>query len=68
MMDSTGEVSQTLDNLMTLDTAESDKSNNMENAWHGAQAYHFWALAHQQLYASDFDAARRTSLLLSEFE
>jgi WD repeat-containing protein 35 len=59
---------QTLNNLMTLDAADSDKTNNMENAWHGAEAYHFWILAHQQLYASSFDAACRTALLLSEFE
>mmetsp|Transcript_25500 Transcript_25500/g.48224 ORF Transcript_25500/g.48224 Transcript_25500/m.48224 type:complete len:1215 (+) Transcript_25500:126-3770(+) len=60
---------QTLDGLMTLDAASSgDGPGGMENAWHGAEAYHFWLLAHQQLYDGNFDAARRISLLLSEFE
>eukprot|EP00238_Polyblepharides_amylifera_P008608 CAMPEP_0196598138 /NCGR_PEP_ID=MMETSP1081-20130531/94147_1 /TAXON_ID=36882 /ORGANISM="Pyramimonas amylifera, Strain CCMP720" /LENGTH=1154 /DNA_ID=CAMNT_0041923789 /DNA_START=199 /DNA_END=3663 /DNA_ORIENTATION=- len=61
---------QTLDGLMTLDAASADGTTGRvnENAWHGAQAYHFWLLAHQQLYDGNFDAARRIALLLSEFE
>ncbi|KAK3238460.1 WD repeat-containing protein 35 [Cymbomonas tetramitiformis] len=60
---------QTLDGLMTLDQASSSSGDtNMENAWHGAEAFHFWLLAHRQLYDGDFDGARRTSLLLQEFE
>jgi len=59
---------QTLDGLMTLDAAAQDNSSTMENPWHGAEAYHFWLLAHRQLYDGNFDAARKTALLLQEFE
>jgi len=37
------------------------------SAWHGAQAYHFWLLAHRQLYAGNTDAAMRTALHLRKY-
>lgn len=37
-------------------------------AWHGAEAYHFWLLAHRQLYGGDPDAALRTCLALRRYE
>ena len=36
-------------------------------AWHGAQAYHFWLLAHRHLYAGNTDAAMRTALHLRKY-
>ena len=33
-------------------------------AWHGAEAYHFWLLAHRHLYAGNTHAAMRTALHL----
>ncbi|KAL0027242.1 hypothetical protein WJX77_006308 [Trebouxia sp. C0004] len=38
------------------------------SAWHGAQAYHFWLLAHRQLYAGNTDAAMRTALHLRKYD
>ena len=40
----------------------------MDNAWRGAEAYHYFLLAHRQLYAGDFDAAMKTSIRCAEFE
>lgn len=37
------------------------------SAWHGAQAYHFWLLAHRQLYEGNTDAAMRTALHLRKY-
>ena len=37
---------------------------SLVNAWHGAQAYHYWLLAHRHLYAGNTDAAMRTALHL----
>jgi hypothetical protein len=37
-------------------------------AWHGAEAYHFWLLAHRQLYGGDPEAALRTCLALRRYE
>lgn len=37
------------------------------NAWHGAQAYHYWLLAHRHLYAGNTDAAMRTALHLRKY-
>lgn len=58
---------QTLDNLMTVDR-ESGKSRVLDNAWRGAAAYHYQALAHRQLYGGAIDAAMKTSIRLAEFE
>jgi len=57
----------TLDNLMTVDR-ESGKSRVLDNAWRGAAAYHYYLLAHRQLYTGNVDAAMRTSIRLAEFE
>lgn len=52
--------------LMTLDAANTGSGNTagVEGAWHAAQAYHFWMLAHRQLYGGQTDAAMRTALNL----
>jgi len=58
---------QTLEGLMTLDQAATEHSA-IEGSWRGAEAYHLWLLAHRQLYDGQFEYARRTSLLLQEYE
>ena len=52
--------------LVDLDAAGVVGSNavSLVNAWHGAQAYHFWLLAHRHLYSGNTDAAMRTALHL----
>jgi WD repeat-containing protein 35 len=35
---------------MTLEAASGSELKGLDNAWKGAEAYHFWLLAHQQLY------------------
>jgi WD repeat-containing protein 35 len=43
---------------MTLDQVGSENSA-IEGSWRGAEAYHFWLLAHRQLYEGQFEYARR---------
>jgi WD repeat-containing protein 35 len=58
---------QTLDNLMTHDKATGE-NKALDNAWHGAEAYHFYMLAQRQMYNGDIDAAMKTSLRLGDYE
>lgn len=55
--------------LMTLDAATTGSSSKaaVEGAWHAAQGYHFWMLAHRQLYGGQTDAAMRTALNLRKY-
>mmetsp|Transcript_18021 Transcript_18021/g.62369 ORF Transcript_18021/g.62369 Transcript_18021/m.62369 type:complete len:361 (+) Transcript_18021:76-1158(+) len=68
-----GDIAQTtaatLDTLMTHDQ-ESGASGAkvLDNAWRGAAAYHYYVLAHKQLYAGSMDAATKTSIRLAEYE
>ncbi|KAH8053032.1 hypothetical protein JL722_9697 [Aureococcus anophagefferens] len=68
-----GDIAQTtaatLDTLMTHDQ-ESGASGAkvLDNAWRGAAAYHYYVLAHKQLYAGSMDAAAKTSIRLAECE
>ena len=43
-------------------------NGNGMSTWRPAQAYHFWMLAHRQLYTGAVDAAFRTALLLYDYE
>ncbi|XP_011304110.1 WD repeat-containing protein 35 [Fopius arisanus] len=45
-----------------------EDSRVIENAWRGAEAYHYLLLAHRQVYSGDFEAAMKTSLRLREYE
>ncbi len=54
--------------LMTLDAASMTDARSLDNAWRGAEAYHFWLLAHRQLYSGQADAALRTALQLRQYE
>ncbi|KAF7991771.1 hypothetical protein HCN44_010572 [Aphidius gifuensis] len=49
-------------------TESNEDSRIIENAWRGAEAYHYLLLAHRQIYNGDFDAAMKTSLRLREYE
>jgi len=65
--------------LMTLDAAASSAGPGVgiDSAWRGAEAYHFWLLAHRQLYAAstgeedrrrNVDLAMRTALHLRQYD
>ncbi|KAF6259424.1 intraflagellar transport protein [Scenedesmus sp. NREL 46B-D3] len=54
--------------LMTLEAASGGELRGLDNAWRGAEAYHFWLLAHQQLYNGQADAALRTALRLRQYD
>lgn len=58
---------QTLENLMTHDRATGE-NRILDNAWRGAEAYHFQLLAHRQLYQGQIDPAMKTALRLQEYE
>mmetsp|Transcript_8336 Transcript_8336/g.17822 ORF Transcript_8336/g.17822 Transcript_8336/m.17822 type:complete len:1276 (-) Transcript_8336:992-4819(-) len=59
---------QTLAGLMTLEAASMGDVKGIDSAWRGAEAYHFWLLAHRQLYAGNVDLAMRTALHLRDYE
>ncbi|VDN93551.1 unnamed protein product, partial [Brugia pahangi] len=43
-------------------------STIIDNAWRGAEAYHFYMLAHRQLYNGDINNAMMTALHLTDYE
>lgn len=49
-------------------TENNEDSQVIENAWKGAEAYHFLLLANRQIYLGNFDAAMKTALRLREYE
>lgn len=65
---------QTLAGLMTLEAATmtmgtmgggpggASGPGGIDSPWRGAEAYHFWLLAHRQLYSGNVDLALRTAL------
>uniref|UniRef100_A0A6V7J502 Uncharacterized protein n=1 Tax=Bracon brevicornis TaxID=1563983 RepID=A0A6V7J502_9HYME len=55
-------------NVMMGLTENNEDSRVIENAWRGAEAYHYLLLAHRQVYSGDFEAAMKTSLRLREYE
>jgi WD repeat-containing protein 35 len=46
----------TLAGLISVEAA-ADESRAFEGAWRGAEAYHFWLLAHRQLYGGQVGPA-----------
>ncbi|CAM9895021.1 unnamed protein product [Heterosigma akashiwo] len=40
----------------------------LDNAWRGAEAYHYYLLAQRQLYQAKMEAAMKTAIRLAEFE
>jgi WD repeat-containing protein 35 len=57
----------TLDSLMTHDAATGE-DRVLDNAWRGAEGYHFLLMAQRQLYHGQIDAAMKTALRLTEYE
>ena len=53
--------------LDAVGTAGGSGAVALVDAWHGAQAYHYWLLAHRHLYAGNTDAAMRTALHLRKY-
>lgn len=54
---------------MTLDAASvKAESKSMDDAWHQAEAYHFWILAQKQLYRGEAESAMRTCLHLKYYD
>uniref|UniRef100_F1L3D6 WD repeat-containing protein 35 n=1 Tax=Ascaris suum TaxID=6253 RepID=F1L3D6_ASCSU len=43
-------------------------SSLIDEAWRGAEAYHFYMLAQHQLYEGEVDAAMKTALHLTDFD
>ncbi|XP_073481441.1 WD repeat-containing protein 35 isoform X2 [Aquarana catesbeiana] len=61
------EATSALAGLLEEDSLLSD-NRIIDNAWRGAEAYHFFLLAHRQLYEGYVDAAMRTALHLRDYE
>lgn len=49
-------------------TESNEDSRIIENAWRGAEAYHYLLLANRQIYNEDSNAAMKTALRLREYE
>ena len=56
---------QVLDGLLAMDIGEEYGNSN---PWKGAEALHYWNLAHSFLYEGNLDGAMRVAMLLKEYE
>ena len=61
------QASKALEGLLTEESQAND-SKILDNAWRGAEAYHFLMLTQRQLRAGNIDAAFKTSMALMEYE
>uniref|UniRef100_A0A9J8C423 WD repeat domain 35 n=1 Tax=Cyprinus carpio carpio TaxID=630221 RepID=A0A9J8C423_CYPCA len=61
------EATSALAGLLEEDESSSD-SRILDDAWCGAEAYHFFLLVQRQLYEGKVDAAMRTALHLRDYE
>ncbi|XP_032877389.1 WD repeat-containing protein 35 isoform X1 [Amblyraja radiata] len=61
------EATTALAGLLEEDASFSD-NRIIDNAWRGAEAYHFFLLAQRQLYEGYVDAAMKTALHLRDYE
>ncbi|GMS87190.1 hypothetical protein PENTCL1PPCAC_9365, partial [Pristionchus entomophagus] len=58
-----------LSSLLNEDSSMSIQDSRMiERAWRGAEAYHFFMLAHRQMYAGELEQAMKTSMYLTNFD
>ena len=56
-------------NVDIIDNVEvTGEAKLIDNAWKGAEAYHFFMLCQRQLYEGFVDAAMKTTLTLREYE
>lgn len=62
------EATTALAGLLEDDIASSEDSKIVDNAWRGAEAYHFLILTQRQLYSGYVDAAMKTALHLRDYE
>ena len=62
------EATTALAGLLEDDIASSEDSQIVDNAWRGAEAYHFLILTQRQLYSGYVDAAMKTAMHLREYE
>ncbi|XP_067008662.1 WD repeat-containing protein 35 [Anabrus simplex] len=65
---SAGGRSKALMGLLESDDHVDVDTTILDNAWKGAEAYHFFMLAQRQLYGGYVDAAMKTALHLHEYE
>ncbi|XP_066495950.1 WD repeat-containing protein 35 [Tiliqua scincoides] len=63
----TSEATSALAGLLEEDVLSSD-SRLIDNAWRGAEAFHFFILAQRQLYEGYVDTAMKTALHLRDYE
>ncbi|EGF80857.1 hypothetical protein BATDEDRAFT_10893, partial [Batrachochytrium dendrobatidis JAM81] len=59
---------ETVYGLLAEDSATMGDHKFLDNAWHGAEAYHFYILAQRQFYNGDRESALVTALHLREYE
>ncbi|XP_013413466.1 WD repeat-containing protein 35-like [Lingula anatina] len=62
------EATSALAGLLEEDSASISDTKLIDNAWRGAEAYHFYLLAQRQLYEGYVDAAMNTALQLRDYE
>jgi len=62
------ETSSALAGLLEEDQINSVDSMVIDNAWRGAEAFHFYLLAQRQLYEGRSDAALRTAMQLRDYD
>ena len=72
--DTAAATAATLDTLLQQDAQTTGlgesgaAARTLDNAWHGAEALHFFMLAQRQLFAGSIDAAMKTALRLKVYE
>jgi WD repeat-containing protein 35 len=66
---------QSLEGLLSADDAVATAAGSgggsgasLDRPWRGAEAYHFWLLAHRQLHQGQAEAAARTAARLSDYD
>ncbi|TPX70337.1 hypothetical protein SpCBS45565_g01735 [Spizellomyces sp. 'palustris'] len=57
-----------LEGLLAEDAKAPMESKFLDNAWRGAEAYHFYMLIQRQFYAGNVEAAVKTALHLREYD
>ncbi|CAI8031963.1 WD repeat-containing protein 35, partial [Geodia barretti] len=62
------EVQATLASLLQDDFSEAVDSSLVDNAWRGAEAYHFFMLAQRELYSGAQETSLKIALYLRDFE
>ncbi|KAJ3015471.1 WD repeat-containing protein 35 [Thoreauomyces humboldtii] len=62
------QTSAALEGLLAEDSKTTMESKFLDEAWRGAEAYHFYILAQRQFYSGNVEGAVKTALHLREFE